>query len=111
MSNEIAITLDRVSKFYKLYQHRKDRLKEALHPFGKKLHKEFYALRNLTLDVSKGEILGIVGRNGSGKSTLLKIIAGILLPSSGTVATHGAISRLVELGGGLNPEFSGVQNI
>jgi len=109
--SDFAIELDGISKYYKLYDDPRDRLKEALHPFGKKYHKEFYALKNLNLKIKKGEILGIVGKNGSGKSTLLKIIGGVLKPSSGAVKTEGKISALLELGAGFNPEFTGLQNI
>ena len=108
---DVAIFLRNVSKFYKLYDSPKQRLIEALHPFGKKYHKEFYAIKNLDLEVKKGEILGIIGRNGSGKSTLLKLISSILVPSSGTVAVQGSISALIELGAGFNPQFTGLDNI
>ena len=106
-----SIFLENVSKYYKLYNNPKDRLKEALHPFGKKYHKKFYALKKINLQVKKGEILGIIGRNGSGKSTLLKLISGVIQPGSGKVVVNGAISALLELGTGLNPEFNGIQNI
>lgn len=109
--NEIAILLKNVSKFYKLYDSPKERLREALNPFGRVLHRPFYALRNVDLKVKRGEILGVVGRNGSGKSTLLKVISSILQPSEGSVAVNGKISALLELGAGLNPKFTGIQNI
>ena len=108
---DIAIKLQNVSKYYKLYHHRKDRLKEALHPFGKKYHNKFYALQDVNLEIKKGEILGIVGRNGSGKSTLLKIISKILEPNDGSVDVNGKISALLELGAGFNMEFTGIENI
>jgi len=108
---DIAVKFENVSKFYKLYNSPKDRLKEALHPFGKKLHREFYALKNIDLEVKKGEILGIVGRNGSGKSTLLKIISGVIQPNSGKVMINGDVSALLELGSGMNPDYDGIQNI
>lgn len=109
--NDIAVKFENVSKYYKLYNSSKDRLKEALHPFGKKRHREFYALRNINLEIKKGEILGVVGRNGSGKSTLLKIISGVIQPNSGKVIVNGDVSALLELGSGLNPDFDGIQNI
>jgi lipopolysaccharide transport system ATP-binding protein len=109
--SELAIKLENISKYYKLYNAPKDRLKEALYPFGKKYHHKFYALNKINLEVKKGEILGIVGRNGSGKSTLLKIIAGVLQASNGKAIINGAISTLLELGAGLNPEFTGIENI
>ncbi|UCH97266.1 MAG: ABC transporter ATP-binding protein [Candidatus Aminicenantes bacterium] len=109
--SDIAIKLENISKFYKLYNEPKDRLKEALHPLKKKYHRKFFALRNINLEVRKGEILGIVGRNGSGKSTLLKLISGVIQPGSGKVIVKGAVSALLELGAGLNPEFTGIRNI
>lgn len=111
MSSEIAVTIENISKYYKLYDSPRDRLKETLIPFSKNLHRDFYALRNISFDVRKGEILGIVGRNGAGKSTLLKILARVLLPSSGKITINGSISTLLELRSGLNPEFTGLENI
>ncbi len=105
------IRLRNVSKFYKLYQTPRDRLKEALHPLKKKYHRDFFALNKVSMDIDRGEVIGIVGRNGSGKSTLLKIIAGIIQPSSGLATVKGRISALFELGGGLSPQLSGIQNI
>lgn len=107
----VAISLKGVSKFYKLYRANKDRLKEALHPFGKKYHDEYYAIRNLNLEVRRGEILGIVGRNGCGKSTLLKVISKVLQPNEGEIHVTGKITALLELGAGFNPEFTGRENI
>jgi lipopolysaccharide transport system ATP-binding protein len=109
--NDVAIMLQNVSKSYKLYAASKDRLKEAFNPFGKKYHKELYILKDINLEVKKGEILGVVGKNGSGKSTLLKLIAGVLKPNTGAIFIDGKISALLELGGGFNPEFTGKQNI
>jgi lipopolysaccharide transport system ATP-binding protein len=109
--SDISVKLDNISKFYKLYNSPKDRLKEALHPFKKKLHKKFYALQNINLEIKRGEILGIVGKNGSGKSTLLKLICEIIQPSSGKLIVNGAVSALLDLSVGLNPEFTGMQNI
>lgn len=108
---DIALKFENISKYYKLYNSPKDRLKEALHPFRKKLHKEFYALKHIDLEVKKGEIIGIVGKNGAGKSTLLKLIARIIRPSAGIMTVNGNVSALMELECGLNPEFTGVQNI
>lgn len=109
--SEIAISLKNVSKYYKLYNAPKDRLKEALSPSGKIYHKKFYATKNLDLEIRQGEILGIVGKNGSGKSTLLKLITGVLTPDEGSIKINGKISALLELGSGFNPEFTGLQNI
>lgn len=108
---QVAISIKGVSKFYKLYSANKDRLKEALHPLGKKYHQDYYAIRNLDLEVRRGEILGIVGRNGCGKSTLLKLVCRVLQPSEGSIEVNGNITALLELGAGFNPEFTGRENI
>jgi len=110
-TNSIAIKLTNISKYYKLYNAPKDRLKEALSISGKQYHKKFYATKNLNLEIKKGEVLGIVGKNGSGKSTLLKLITGVLTPDEGSIEVNGKISALLELGSGFNPEFTGMQNI
>ena len=109
--NDCVISLTNVSKFFKLYDNPKDRLKEALHPLKRKFHTSFYALNNLNLEIKKGEVLGVVGRNGCGKSTLLKIITGVLQASEGNVSIKGKITALLELGAGFNPESSGIDNI
>ncbi len=109
--HEDILTVNSLTKSFKLYSSPHDRVKEALHPFGKKYHKDFYALKNVSFSVKKGEILGIVGRNGSGKSTLLKIISGILQPTEGSFTLKGKVTPLLELGAGFNPMFTGLQNI
>jgi len=109
--NDIVIIADNLSKVYKLYNKHIDRLKEALNPFKKKYHKEFYALKDVSFKIKKGEIVGIIGKNGSGKSTLLKIITGVLKPSSGKIQVNGKIAALLELGVGFHPELSGMENI
>lgn len=109
--SEIAISAQNVSKVYKLYDRHIDRLKEAIHPFGKKYHRDFYALKGVSFEVKKGETVGIVGKNGSGKSTLLQIIVGVLTQTSGQVIVDGKVSALLELGTGFNPELTGVENI
>lgn len=109
--NDVVISLTGISKKYKLFKNKQERMKEALHPLKKKYHKEFYALDGIDIRVRKGEILGIVGMNGSGKSTLLKIIAGIIQPTSGEIKVNGNVVPLIELGAGFNPDFSGLENI
>jgi lipopolysaccharide transport system ATP-binding protein len=111
MNNDIAISTKNLSKVYKLYKSPKDRLKEALHPKRKKYHKDFYALKNINLEIKKGEVIGIVGKNGSGKSTLLKILSRVLTPTSGEYMVKGKVSSLLELGSGFNPELTGIENI
>jgi lipopolysaccharide transport system ATP-binding protein len=111
MHKNTAIKVKNLTKTYKLYDKPIDRLKESLHPLGKKYHKDFYALNNVSFEIKKGETVGIVGKNGSGKSTLLKIITGVLTPTSGRVTIHGKISAILELGAGFNPEMTGLENI
>lgn len=110
-SNELAIKLTNVSKFYKLYKFSKYRLLEAFHPKRKTYHEKYQAIKNINLEIKKGEVLGIVGKNGSGKSTLLKLITGVLKPDEGEIKVNGRISALLELGSGFNPQFTGMQNI
>lgn len=111
MNKDIAIKVENVSKVYKLYNAPIDRMKEALNPFKKNYHKEFYALNDVSFEIKKGEIVGVIGKNGSGKSTILKIITGVLNPTSGNVIVNGRISALLELGAGFNPEYTGMENI
>ena len=111
MMIDIAIQVSELSKKYKLYNKPIDRLKEALNPYSRSYHEEFYALENVSFTIKKGETVGIVGSNGAGKSTLLKIITGVLTPTSGNVRTYGRISSLLELGAGFNPEMSGLENV
>ena len=106
-----AISLRNISKSYKMYASPADRLKELVHPFGRKYHGEFQALKDVSIDVPRGMSLGIVGRNGSGKSTLLQVIAGILQPTTGSVQVQGRISALLELGAGFNRDFTGRENV
>jgi ABC-type polysaccharide/polyol phosphate transport system ATPase subunit len=111
MNRNIVISTKGIGKKYILYPSPKDRLKEVLNPFSKKYHKEFWALNNISLDVTQGETVGIIGENGSGKSTLLQIISGTLNPTEGSVSVKGRISALLELGAGFNPEFSAKENV
>ncbi len=111
MAADLSIIAKNISKSYRLYRSPGDRLREALHPFKKKFHKDFQAVHDVSLSIPKGQTWGIIGLNGSGKSTLLKIICGILQPSSGSIEVSGRISALLELGSGFNPEFTGRQNV
>ena len=106
-----AIIAENLSKVYRLYDRPIDRLKESLHPLRRKYHRDFFALRDVSFEVTRGESIGVIGRNGSGKSTLLKIIAGILTPTGGSAHCAGTVSALLELGAGFNPEFTGIENI
>ncbi len=109
--SDAAISVVNLSKKYHLYDSPKHRLKEALHPFRKKYHRDFWALHNVSFEVKKGESLGIIGKNGSGKSTLLQLICGILHPTTGDVRVNGKIAALLELGAGFNPELTGRENV
>ncbi|WP_143321891.1 ABC transporter ATP-binding protein [Clostridium sp. HBUAS56010] len=110
-SNNNAITVNNVTKIYKLYEKPIDRLKEALSPTHKNYHKDFYALNGISFDVKKGQTVGIIGTNGSGKSTILKIITGVLTPTAGDLKVRGVISALLELGAGFNMDYTGIENI
>lgn len=109
--NKEVITVQHLTKMYKLYDNPMDRVKEALSARGRKRYKEHYALRDINFTVRQGETVGIIGTNGSGKSTILKIITGVLSPTEGSVRVDGRISALLELGAGFNPDYSGIENI
>lgn len=110
MNENKVIEIKNVSKIYNLYNKPSDRLKEALFSW-KSRHTDFAALKDVSFDVHKGEILGIIGKNGSGKSTILKIITSVLTPTSGECLVHGKIAALLELGAGFNMEYTGIENI
>jgi lipopolysaccharide transport system ATP-binding protein len=115
----LAISVRGLSKCYQIYEQPEDRLKQALLPrlhrlagrAGRRYYREFWALRDVSFDVRRGETLGVIGKNGSGKSTLLQIICGTLTPTSGEVQVTGRVAALLELGSGFNPEFTGRENI
>lgn len=111
MSESPVISISNVGKKFRLFSNTKERLLEALHPFRKQYHKEFWALRDVSFQVGRGEIVGVLGRNGSGKSTLLQIICGVMQQTSGSIFVNGRISALLELGAGFNPEFTGRENV
>lgn len=111
ISDDVAIKVENLTKIYKLYNSPADRLKEALSPIRRKYHHDFHALHDVSLEVQKGDSLGIIGKNGSGKSTLLKTITGVLTPSFGKMIVNGKVSALLELGAGFNPELTGIENI
>lgn len=119
MSSEIAIKVENLSKCYQIYDQPRDRLKQFLLPRLRRLaslppkqyYREFWALKDVSFEVKKGETVGIIGRNGSGKSTLLQMICGTLSPTTGSVTTHGRIAALLELGSGFNPDFTGRENV
>lgn len=110
-SAEVAISIHRLTKTYRLFGHPGDRIKQFLSFGFRRFHREFTALNDVSLEIRKGETIGLIGRNGSGKSTLLQLICGILKPTSGTVRVSGRVSALLELGAGFNPEFTGRENV
>ncbi len=105
------VTVRDVHKTYPLYRTKADKLKEAFSISRRKYHTDFEALKGVSLEVERGECVGIIGLNGSGKSTLLKILTNIISPTSGTVKVNGKISALLELGAGFNPDYTGIENI
>jgi lipopolysaccharide transport system ATP-binding protein len=119
MSSDIALKIENLSKCYQIYEKPRDRLKQFVLPRLRHLfdlpptqyYREFWALKNISFEVKKGETVGIIGCNGSGKSTLLQIICGILTPTNGSITTEGRIAALLELGSGFNPEFTGRENV
>jgi len=118
-SNDIAIRVENLSKCYEIYANPRDRLKQFVLPRLQRLiglpprqyFREFWALKDVSFEIKKGETVGIIGRNGSGKSTLLQMICGTLHPTEGSIQTKGRIAALLELGSGFNPEFTGRENV
>ena len=108
---EPAISVHDVSKRFRLEHERYNTLKERVLHLGRVPHEEFWALRNIEIDVDHGETVGIIGHNGSGKSTLLKCVAGILRPTQGVITTRGRVAALLELGAGFQSELTGRENI
>lgn len=109
--NEYVIEVNGLGKCYQIYDKPSDRLKQMLIRGRKRYYKEFWALKDVSFKIKKGETVGIIGRNGSGKSTLLQLICGTLSPTTGEVKVNGRVAALLELGAGFNPEFSGVENV
>jgi len=119
MSSDIAIRVENLGKCYQMYDQPRDRLKQFVLPRFQRLcgilprqyYGEFWALKDVSFEIKKGETVGVVGRNGSGKSTLLQLICGTLSPTNGRIRSNGRIAALLELGSGFNPEFTGRENV
>ena len=112
-SSSIAIRLDNVTQRFRVIQERPDTLRELFSKFFRhqSSYHDFEALKNVSFQVSKGQMLGLIGRNGSGKSTLLKIVAGVYRPTAGNVEVKGSLAPLIELGAGFHHELTGRENI
>ncbi|HET9579250.1 MAG TPA: ABC transporter ATP-binding protein [Usitatibacter sp.] len=111
MSPDSVVSVHDLGKRYEIYDKPQDRLKQSLWGRRRQYFREFWALRNVSFDVARGETIGIIGRNGSGKSTLLQMIAGTLAPTTGQVQTRGRVAALLELGSGFNLDFTGRENV
>ena len=119
LAQQVAVSVRQLSKCYHVYATPGDRLRQFVLPRLQRLgrmaarayHREFWALRDVSFDIAKGEAFGILGRNGAGKSTLLQLLCGTLTPSHGDIRMQGRVAALLELGAGFNPEFSGVENV
>lgn len=110
--NDLVVSVRGVGKMYRLYERPQDRLKHSFFArFGRRYGRDFWALRDVSFEVRRGEMMGIIGRNGSGKSTLLQILAGVLKPTIGEARVQGRVAALLELGSGFNPEFTGRENV
>lgn len=106
-----AVQLSNISKKYNIYDRPSDRLKELLLRNKRSFHREFWALKDISLAVEKGDSVALLGPNGSGKSTLLQIVAGVLQPTQGSVTTEGRITSILELGSGFQPDYTGRENV
>jgi len=111
MSSDWVVRCAQVGKAFQIYKNYNDRLRQVLLGRFKKYYQEFWVLRDIDLEITKGDCLGIVGRNGAGKTTLLQLICGITQPTYGTVNTRGSIAPVLALGAGFDPELTGRENV
>ena len=109
MSSDIVLSVSNLSKCYQIYDRPRHRLMQSIFR-RRKYFREFWALRDVSLEVKRGEVLGIIGRNGAGKSTLLQAICGTATATSGSISVTGRVAALLELGAGFNPDFTGREN-
>jgi ABC-2 type transport system ATP-binding protein len=110
-NQEVAIEINNVTKTFKLFYDKASTLKEKLVFWNHKKAESRTVLKDINLDIKKGETVALIGTNGSGKSTLLKLMTKIIYPTKGTVITHGKLTSLLELGAGFHPDFTGRENI
>ena len=110
MLSEYAISANEVGKCFQTFERPVHRLIQALYKDKKKFYEEFWALKEVSIDIERGETIGIIGKNGSGKSTFLQLVAGTLIPSRGNIEVNGRVSAILELGAGFNPQFTGAEN-
>lgn len=117
MSSEVrtdgdpVIVARNVGKSYRLFESPGDRLKQLIWGHWRQYSREFWALQDVSFEIGRGEVVGLVGRNGAGKSTLLQMVCGTLAPSAGSLETRGRVAALLELGAGFSPDFSGLENV
>ena len=111
MKNDVAITIKNMSKDFIIYADKANTLKERIVRFSNNKKEVRHILKNINLEIKKGETVALIGVNGSGKSTLLKLITKIIYPTSGSIKVKGKLVSLLELGAGFHPDFSGRENI
>ncbi len=111
MCSDVVIRADKLSKCYQIYDEPHDRLKQTIWRGRKQFYRSFHALKETSVEIGSGEIVGIIGANGAGKTTLLQLISGTLTPSTGSVDVSGRVAPLLALGAGFNPDFSGRENV
>lgn len=109
--NTLAIEVKNVNKSFNVYYDKANTLKEKILFFSRRKKEHRQVLKNINLEINKGEVVALIGVNGSGKSTLLKLMTQIIYPNSGEIVTHGKLTSLLELGAGFHPDFSGRENI
>ena len=111
MTSDVVISAQGLSKAYAIFKKPEDRLKQMLMRGRRKYYEEYWALKDVSLEIRRGETVGLIGRNGSGKSTFLQLVCGTLTPTSGSLEIKGRVAALLELGAGFNPEFTGRENV